>query len=177
MRYIFDLVPLRAFLLVMMAGVTIWIGILRSNAYPNRGEFKNLTIGSEQMHHAFAQSDLVVVGTVTQVRNYTATDGGHGYDIAVSDVLKGNQIERCSVRAGGWAYTIRFTLKQKVLLFLKQSNTFLPKERFVLTLNADQRPLAFRVEEGRIIGVDPQARHLWEGRSLQEIREILQHPK
>ena len=122
MRYIFDLVPLRAFVLVMMAGATIWIGILRSNAYPNRGELKNFTIGSEQMHHAFAQSDLVVVGTVTQVRNYTATDGGHGYEIAVSDVLKGNRIEHCSVRAGGWAYTIRFTLKQKVLLFLKKSN-------------------------------------------------------
>jgi hypothetical protein len=177
MRYSFNFIPVRVLLLAMVAGITFGIGMVQSNAYQNGTAQRNSAVWSKKMNDAFARSDVVVLGTVTSVRNYTPTDGGYGYDIAVSDVLKGNAIARCSVRMGGWAYTIRFTPEQKVLLFLKQSDTFLPKEPFVLTLDANQKPLAFRVEKGRISGVDSNLQSVWEGRSIQEIKEILQNPK
>lgn len=168
MRYL-NSVPIRVLLLMIAVGISIGISLIQSNAYPDGMKYNNLAMRNEQVKDAFSRSDLIVLGTVTNVRNYTPTDGGYGYDIAVSEVIKGNPIAQCSVRMGGWAYTIRFAPGEKVLLFLKPSNISFIKERFTLVQNAHQKPLAFRVDNGKIREVDANSQSGWEGLSLEEI--------
>lgn len=129
---------------------------------------------NEQVGEAFARSDMVVLGTVAGVRNYLAVDGGYGYDIEVSETLKGSAIDRLSVRAASWLYVIRFNRGEEALLFLKKSDIFLPTDRFILALDSSNRPLAFRVEGDQITGVEAGVREAWEGYTLQIIREFSQ---
>ena len=163
-------------LLSVTAGIVMWLWNTQSPALSNGLESDNtIKNRSEQVSDAFFRSDLVILGTVASIRNYTPTDGGHGYDIAVSEVLKGDQANMYSVRAGGWAYTIPLNYGDKVLLFLNQSDSLTQSERFVLALDHERKPLAFRIEADQLVGVaPPEWRSLLSGCSLEEIREILE---
>lgn len=122
---------------------------------------------------AVERADLVVLGRVTAKRNYLPVDGGFGYDIVVSETLNGAESRSCSFRAGGWAHKVDLGVGAEVLLFLEQSEAFLPAEHFRPALGADHQPLVFLILEGRLAAGASVSEPGWEGRSLDEVRAAM----
>ncbi len=162
-----------AWLLFVTFNLTIWYWNLEELAWSNG--LNSNTNAREQVMDAFSRTEQVILGSVVGIRNYLHTDGGYSYEIDVSEVLKGNQADKYSVQAGGWAYQIPFNYGDTVLLFLNQSNSLPTKESFVLALDHEHKPLAFRVEAGQLIGVaTPLEWHSsLDGYSLEQVKEMI----
>jgi len=70
---------------------------------------------------AYAKSNLVMSGTVQSVEDQTMVDGGHVYNLHVTNRHKGDSGERVKVRAGGFFYRVALNKGDSVLVFLKST--------------------------------------------------------
>ncbi|NEP11133.1 MAG: hypothetical protein F6K14_13155 [Symploca sp. SIO2C1] len=161
-------------LLVGTVSIAIWLYSIPNPAISGNSDSDiELREEREQLSDAFSRSELVILGTVVDIQNYLPTDGGYSYEIAVSEVLKGAQADRYSLRAVGWTYTIPFSHGEEVLLFLSKSDSLLVREPFVVALDSKGKPLAFRIEAGQLVTVTPPDwRSSLESYSLEEVRKI-----
>lgn len=67
-----------------------------------------------------AGSDLIVTGTIARAYDYRSSGGGVGYDVVVSDVMKGRVTRRTLYfRSTGRSGYARYRRGEKVLLFLQ----------------------------------------------------------
>lgn len=129
---------------------------------------------SARVISAAEAADLVVVGRITAKRDYRPVDGGFGYDLSVSEELKGPGLSSCALRAGGWAHRVDLEVGARVLLFLKQSDAFLPTEQFSPELGPGHRPLVFRVRAGRLSAGASPGEPGWEDHSIEEVRTAIE---
>ena len=124
---------------------------------------------------AFAEADVVVLGSVRGIRNYRPMDGGIGYDIEVLRVFKGKITEQVSFRIGGWAYVIKYAIGEKVLLFLKGSKAFFPDDKYISLHDKDKEPIALRILEDGVIGLRGEAKSEWGRHRLDEYLSLLKN--
>jgi hypothetical protein len=124
---------------------------------------------------AFNRADVVLMGRVRGIRSYLAIDGGLGYDIEVSEVFKGEPVKQVSFRAGGWAYVIKYAVGERVLLFLKESETFLPKDKYVLLQDKDSHPIALKVRDNTVVGLSGETEAKWGKHTLDEYLSLLRY--
>ena len=76
----------------------------------------------ESVRQLVSKADLVVLGTVQKVYDYTARDGGMGYDVKVEKVVKGYWTDDVlHFRSGGWIGYAKYTEGERVLAFLISS--------------------------------------------------------
>ncbi|MFN3466453.1 MAG: hypothetical protein ACK4WF_01970 [Candidatus Brocadiales bacterium] len=122
---------------------------------------------------AFKGADVVLIGRVRGIRSYLATDGGLGYDIEVSEVFKGEPVKQVSFRAGGWAHVIRYEIGERVLLFLRESKAFLPKDKYVFLQDRDNQPIALKVQDDVVVGISGQAKSEWGKWALDKYISLL----
>jgi hypothetical protein len=67
-----------------------------------------------------AKSDQIVLGQILKVHDYTARDGGMGYEVRVTKVIKGAATELpLRFRSAGWTGYARYAVDESVLLFLQ----------------------------------------------------------
>ncbi|MEE2672649.1 MAG: hypothetical protein VX466_02565 [Myxococcota bacterium] len=151
----------------------VLIAVLHSVAFASGAEAAGGGAVSDRAADAAERADLVVLGRVAAKRSYLPVDGGFGYDIVVSETLKGTESGTCSFRAGGWAYQVDLGIGAEVLLFLEESDAFLPAERFKPAYGPERGLLVFLVRAGRLAAATGEGEPGWEGRSVSEVREAV----
>ena len=88
------------------------------------------------------RGELIVLGEITAVHDWTARDGGMGYDVRVVEVLKGKHAKgTLPFRSAGWVGYARYSKGEKVLLFLYYRVDSKPPELLQL------QPITYVAEE------------------------------
>jgi len=106
---------------------------------------------------AHGRSDTVLSGTVQSVEDQTSVDGGHVYELLVTDEHKGSTPENVSVRAGGYLYVVPLKKNEDVILFLRKASKNVPKGKrtdYILVEADKLRPMAFRISGDKAHAVD-----------------------
>ncbi len=78
----------------------------------------------ETIRKLVEESDVIVLGTVTGIRDGTARDAGMIYDVVLDTVLYGSDVptDVLRFRSEGWVGYAKYDMDETVLLFLKRSN-------------------------------------------------------
>ena len=109
------------------------------------------------VNDAHGRSDTVLSGTVQSVEDQTNVDGGHVYELLVTDEHKGSPAESVSVRAGGFFYVVPLKENEDVILFLRKTPENVPAGRrtdYTLIEVDTLRPMAFRISDDNAQAVD-----------------------
>jgi len=130
----------------------------------------------ELVAEAYAESDLVMSGIVQSVDDQTAIDGGHVYNLLVTEQHKGAPPQQISIRAGGFFYLVRLEIDETVLVFLKpnQSNQALDRSpAYSLVEVPTLTPMIFRVKGGETEPVDSRLQAVFARPTVDEMANLL----
>ena len=125
---------------------------------------------------AHGRSDTVLSGTVQSVEDQTAVDGGHVYELLVTDEFKGSTPEHVSVRAGGFFYVVPLKKNEDVILFLRKTSENVAKGKradYVLVEADKLRPMAFRISNDNAHAVDGRLQAEFASVKAAEIKQHL----
>lgn len=134
------------------------------------------------IREAYTQADLVMRGTVQSVDDQTAVDGGHVYNLQVTDLKKGTAGERVLVRAGGFFYRVQLNKGESVLLFLKSTKgdetmkgakTTSQRQVYSPIEAATLKPMVFRVSAAEAKPVDNRLQADFANVSANQIEDLL----
>ena len=125
---------------------------------------------------AHGRSDTVLSGTVQSVEDQTAVDGGHVYELLVTDEHKGSTPELVSVRAGGFFYVVSLKKNEDVILFLRKTSENVPKGRrtdYTLVEADKMRPMAFRISNNNAHAVDGRLKAEFASVKVADLKQYL----